>query len=715
MSTSRDIRRTVSRNQVIPAACAIVGGPDGGLGVFELDDDIKGSGRSDAGRSDAPRYGQPVEIGRLLRSLMRKRWLILAGAFVGMATGVVVAKTIVPRVYIAETVMVWETDEGRATPNVRELRTLVDSVKLPTNLALIRSTLAIEATLEGLGARLDVHFDRDSNLVIVRAEADSGAGAVELSETAVQIFLDHQSGIAGERLQEDVEASQGDVERARESLGRAQASYDAFRRESGVSDLSLEREQAIELTASLRAQAEIARADGQAAEARRSVRPTSTRGGESTHLRELRRRLQLARSRLSEDHPRVQSLAAEVAAVAATEVNTGGSRASSASTLAARDRAAAQRRQETYERLQADARARLTELSAVEGEASALLASVRVAEGHVADVEADLARAQDEARGASPGFRVVAQPIEPEEPTRSYRKPTAIGLPIVFFLVLLLLLLAYELKGLRVKTANELAYWGQAPVVGSTTWPNSSRELSAIIHELAESADRAGGQTLVVSASDLDLDQDIAKDVAEHLTVSAASGQERSNRGQPEAISKTYYDPNSDVITAPPSEKRAIGAGSSSSSTAIVVAPSDTIIVDPDLESEVNPAVMPQRARREERTIARRRGRHLEQVRVTKSEVYLDDDEVHAPTEFLTQEGPKGDAYVRRSARSADRVLVIVRSGDLSITRASELRALVGREDAGVGFLLIAVPSWLSVLADRAGPVADFWRATQED
>ncbi|MBW2463594.1 MAG: hypothetical protein JRH11_18225, partial [Deltaproteobacteria bacterium] len=462
--------------------------------MFDLDDDIKGNARTDAGRPNAPRYGQPVEIGRVLRSLIRKRWLILAGAFVGMAAGVVVAKTIVPRVYVAETVMVWETDEGRDAPNVRELRTLVDSVKLTTNLALVRSTLAIEATLEGIAASLDVHFDRDSNLVIVRAEADSGARAVELSETVVQVFLDHQSEIAGERLQEDVEASQADVERARERLGVAQESYDAFRRESGVSDLSLERGQAIELTASLRAQAEIARADGQAAEARRSVRRSSTRGGGSTHLRDLRRRLQLARSRLSEDHPRVQSLAAEVAAVAATEVDTGG-RAASGSTSAARDRAAARRRQATYERLQADARARLTELSAVEGEASALLASVRVAEGHVADVEADLARAQDDARGASPGFRVVAQPIQPEEPTRSYRKPTAIGLPIVFLLVLLLLLVAYELKGLRVKTANELAYWGKAPVVGSTTWPNSSHELSAIIHEIAESGDRAGGRT----------------------------------------------------------------------------------------------------------------------------------------------------------------------------------------------------------------------------
>ena len=52
-----------------------------------------------------------------------------------------------------------------------------------------------------------------------------------------------------------------DAERARGRLTRAQEAYDAFRQEHGVSDLSFERQQAIELAAGLRAQADIARID----------------------------------------------------------------------------------------------------------------------------------------------------------------------------------------------------------------------------------------------------------------------------------------------------------------------------------------------------------------------------------------------------------------------------------------------------------------------
>jgi hypothetical protein len=375
------------------------------------------------------------------------------------------------------------------------------------------------------------------------------------------------------------------------------------------------------------------------------------------------------------------------------------------------DRAAARRRQETYERLEQDARDRLTQLSSVEGEASALLASVRVAEGHVADVEAELARSQDQVRGASPGFRIVAPALMPEEPERSYRKPVAVGLPLVVVLLVLLVLVGIELKGLKVKTANELAYWGRAPVVATTTWPNKSGELAPMIYELSEAASRAGGRTVVIAASQLD--RDIAADVTEHLRVSVAVHGGRAPDEEDEHSDTTFYDPETGtaLVTEPPSGQ--VIVTEAPKGTNIVLSRNEAMVVDREKPTGKKLAKAPTLASREEKTIARRRGSQVEQVHVSKARLVVDDD--RAATEIVTHEGSSSDAFVRRTSRAADRVLVVVRSGDLSMTRAAELRALVGREDDGVAFLLVGVPDWLAMLADRAGPVAAFWHALRND
>jgi uncharacterized protein involved in exopolysaccharide biosynthesis len=673
--------------------------------VFDLDDDIQEGSRQESGPGTAPRFGRPVEIGRLVRALLRQRWVILAGAIIGVAAGVVIAKTIIPRVYVTETSLVWESEDGDE-PNIRELRTVVDSVKLPTNLAEVRERLAIDQRLDQLAARIDVRFDRDSDLVILRAESDDPEDAVALCETIIEVFLDHQRGIAAERLDEEVESLEGDVARARERLGTAQNRYDEFRSEHGVSDLSIERQQAIELAASLRAQADIARADSEAAEARgssgRSRRPHSS---ESADLRHARQRLETARARLSEDHPRVQALSAEVDALRAAEATAPHDGTDTARAHAQRTRAAAQRRHEAYERMEREARERLEELSSVEGEASSLLASVRVAEGHVADVEGELAVAQDRARDASSGFRVLAAPLMPVEPERSYRKPAAIAIPIAFVILVMLVILAIELRGLRVKTANELAYWGRAPVVASTTWPSKKRELAAIVDELAEKAAAAGGRTLVIAASELD--QSVADDVAEHLKVSVSV-----NVADAQADTAYYDAEGRDLVTAPPSDAPGGLLTAGETGTDIVIDESGKMVKDEREAPRPRRQNVPALAKREQKTIARRRGRRLERVQVSKDQIYLDPET--SPAEIVASEAGSGDAFVRRGARAADRVLVVVRSGAMSVTKASELRALVGRQDEGVAFLLVNVPDWLAVLADQAGPVNRFWRSTRD-
>jgi hypothetical protein len=64
---------------------------------------------------------------------------------------------------------------------------------------------------------------------------------------------------------------------------------------------------------------------------------------------------------------------------------------------------------------------------------------------------------------------------------------------------------------------------------------------------------------------------------------------------------------------------------------------------------------------------------------------------------------------LRRAARRADRVLVLVPSGRLSFVRLSQIPALVGRDDPGLAYLVVDLPAHLTTLPDRAGPVGAFW------
>jgi len=71
------------------------------------------------------------------------------------------------------------------------------------------------------------------------------------------------------------------------------------------------------------------------------------------------------------------------------------------------------------------------------------------------------------------------------------------------------------------------------------------------------------------------------------------------------------------------------------------------------------------------------------------------------------REGPA----LRRAARAADRVLIVVTSGSEKFTELTALRTRLGRE-SGIALLLLGVKPELLHLPDRVGDVERFWRQT---
>src|SRR5262249_1335588 len=89
--------------------------------------------------------------------------------------------------------------------------------------------------------------------------------------------------------------------------------------------------------------------------------------------------------------------------------------------------------------------------------------------------------------------------------------------------------------------------------------------------------------------------------------------------------------------------------------------------------------------------------------------------------EKLMERGVKGAARVqrgltipalRRRVRGANRVLVLVASGQREGPSLSSIEATLGRRD-GIGLLLIGLGEGLIELPDREGDVDGFWRRSQ--
>ena len=74
----------------------------------------------------------------------------------------------------------------------------------------------------------------------------------------------------------------------------------------------------------------------------------------------------------------------------------------------------------------------------------------------------------------------------------------------------------------------------------------------------------------------------------------------------------------------------------------------------------------------------------------------------------LAWNGPLSGPVLRRAARLAHRVVVVVSSG-LSVVDLARVKTRLGR-DRGVGYVLVNVGDRYIDVEDRVGPVEEFWQ-----
>jgi len=470
--------------------------------------------------------GAPLDLARVTRVLrLRWRWIALSIAL-GVPLGVVLALALAPREYTAETVLLWEPPRARTPMEPqRELRTLVDMVKLPDLLAEARQQVGLSITLEALGRRVDVGVSDTSNLVTIKARARTAEESLALVEAMTRAFLADRVRVERLRAEEWLRWLVDEIGRVEAQRTAARERYDLFRKENGIEEFTVDRQAAVQEATRLRTEVDRNRIEVESEEAKAALlravaereppqilqSETRTPTAEDKKLSELRADLIARRASLSGEHPVVRGIAA---AVAALEETAPGEEALATRTLGINPqwteiqrglidssvgREAAHRKWRAYVELEAAARTRVERLSLLEGQASAMFEELRGVETRLGELKAQQKLAEGEVHQPSTGFRVVAPARLPTRPTRSYRRPVAVAVPFLTGLLMAAACAAQTLRGLRIWTPAEFAFWGGAPVVATSPWPPSPEALEDLVLDLGVSGGEARGATLLLA------------------------------------------------------------------------------------------------------------------------------------------------------------------------------------------------------------------------
>ena len=489
--------------------------------------------------------GAPADPQRLFFAVWRKRWIIAGATAVGTVSGIVIAKVMVDQVFEARSVI--ECDRcSRPDMGDRELATLQESVKLPQHLEKASQKLGITSTLDTLERDVEVGASIESRLIHVTARGKNGELAAGLANETVGAFLETRLQVERDKLDDRVRRLSSDAEKARVAIVAVRTRYDRFRDEHHITDLPIEREAAIQEAARLRGELAIAQGDEQAQRARALALRRATSNEPSTailqemedlpdarRLADAKAQLTGARARLSAEHPKVLALTAEVdmfekklAAMneAITTTRTVGRNplwdlARNGILEASASQEAANTRQLTYEKLAQSAAQAVARLSSMEGQASELLSKLQNAERHASAIELDLKVAEDAARAPATGLRVLATARAPSIPIRSSRKAAAILGPIIGFVIAALVTLLHELRGFRIHTATELAFWGKGPVLAASRWPTSPEARDDLVSDVVGALRGAKGKTLLIGAGTMEmaLVQPLAHSIREQI------------------------------------------------------------------------------------------------------------------------------------------------------------------------------------------------------
>ena len=699
--------------------------------------------RQDASGYEHARAGTPLDLAWLAFAL-RSRWRWLAAsAALGLATAMLLSSAERPT-WQAEALLAPEVEVDPSDPLARQsaLHAGARFLTLPSVGRAVQRALGGSVSLESVHARLESEIDREAGVIRVRARGETAASARRLATVAVTAFMDQRRAGEAARLSGIAARLSAEAGAARARLDRVRASYDAFRAAHGIDDLASDRTRAIAEAARWLAAADEESVDSAGGEARsRALR------AEARHLPRLQATTtsstdllgaELARARTehaglealySPRHPLVIAADARIRGLESNvrqgrralsiDVTRGGSplrqTLEAQLSLAVADRATAREREENLRALAVQARSRVRALSEVEGQAAERLSEVRVAEARIESLRRDTAAVEDAAVEPRTGYRTLAAAFVPPGPLPSWAHKAAPGAGALVGLLLAACAVVWRARGggLCPHTPAEFAWWAGMPVLGASRWPALVEDLPLLAAELDDHASRSRGCTLVVSARPED--RPLAEALAARLASSSQAALPPGDDLAPvqggeepdpeESLEASGLDePSAREHGARTLELQASAGGVLRGRVSMSErAPSDDESARPEAPEGLWMLAMrfPLGRREGDGTTGLPLGlgqpsgaRHQEAARARAS--------------VRVWTGPLEGPALRRIARFADRVIVVVPKGALSPLELARLKTRFGRED-GIALVVVALGDAEAALRDRWGDVDEFW------
>lgn len=646
----------------------------------------------DASEDEGEKLGNPVDPARVLRRLVRSRWWILGAFVIGVAIGLPVAKFVIKRDYRATAMLRYEgvpEIEGlqQAGTEEADLGSKLQSIFVDDVLLEVKERLDMEEPTYVVGALIEAEAD-PAQVVRVSASATDPGRAAEFANTVVEVFLEHQVATQRQRIEAAIASLEERMGSSNQTLSAARQSYDTFRERHGIADLSTEQEAAIERAAELRAQRDLKESEIGALEARleqlrRELRNTPRTTVQSTsvmasaeaeELRRLEAELAQTRANLSDEHPRVQALQQQISTLREriqtsgmdkqrTTHSSSNSRYTSLEASiseAQADLQAARQRLESLTTLAQEAQEKVEQFSSIEGEASGLLAEVRVNEQLLNELQTQKARLEGALTDPAHGFQTMDEASPPEYAEPSKKKYiVAAGFPAAFVFLTLLVLLWRELRGLSIQTTREAAFWGKGPVVGASVWPRVMQAIDDLIADMDDFIPDATGEMLVVGATEE------ANELAQQF-----AGRLNSDWYDTTLVGSMFDDDGTPSL--PPG----------------TFEPADSM--------RPTTSMVPYKPH----ALAQARAHHIDMQSPMQMKVGIWEGDLNGPA-------------LRRAARLADRVCVVVKAGDTSALELKKVKTRLGR-DKGIGYILVNVDEPYASLPDRVGLVEIFWTSTRD-
>ena len=308
------------------------------MGRMPIPDDMNEGGGT-TGPTGSARAGVPVDPFRLRRAFVGGLRLLIGAAVVGLVVGVLWAKLGMSSAYRTTAVLKYEGAIRVADMPVGQdaIQPVADALKNQSVLRKIAEEIEFDGTLTTLEYAIGYDIDMMAGTIHVNVGGETGQEAADFASIVTDIFMEYHRERQAKRIEAELTRVRKRIEAGEREVEVARNRYNEFRELHGIADLSTEQRSMVQSAAKLRADSELSVSEIRALEAQvasleallASTPKTSSLGGgvspERAAYERLREELVSARSTLSPDHPRVQSLQQQVAQLGAELRQGGGS------------------------------------------------------------------------------------------------------------------------------------------------------------------------------------------------------------------------------------------------------------------------------------------------------------------------------------------------------------------------------------------------------